>query len=238
MSTFLLGSSSGIGKEIANLLIQSNYSEEIILSSSTTRDKEAIVNNIKINYINCDLNSIDSINAFIQKLINGNVLLNKIIITAGVNQNKEYNYQNVRHLYNVNLLGIMHLINSLLEREIISNASQIICISSLASVRGRASNYYYSGTKSALNHYLSGKRMELQNRKIQISTVLLGPSRTRLIKQNNILKFLSISKESAANQIYKILKHHKDRVFIPKFGWIIYFIISIIPESIFKKFNF
>ena len=80
--------------------------------------------------------------------------------------------------------------------------------------------------------------MELNSKKIRISTVILGPTRTKLLSKENKLKVISISKEKAARSIYKLLYNHKDIVYVPKFSLIIKLILSLVPEYIFKRFNF
>ena len=102
---------------------------------------------------------------------------------------------------------------------------------------GRSKNYYYGSSKVALNHYLEGKKMELEPFKINITTILLGYTKTNLLDDRKLYK-LAVSPGYVANKIFKLLNSKKQTVYIPWWWIIVSLILKSIPERIFIKFKF
>ena len=85
----------------------------------------------------------------------------------------------------------------------------MICVSSVAGLRGRGKNFIYGSTKAALITFLSGCRNFLNDKNIFIMTVLPG-----FIKNNNYKKgifenFLQIEPSVLAKKIYLAHKQKK-----------------------------
>ena len=113
----------------------------------------------------------------------------------------------------------------------------IIGISSVAGVRGRKSNYYYGSAKAAFSAYLSGLRNRLYKANVHVITVLPGYVETKMIKEMNLPKWITVSTEYVGKKIFKAYDKKKDVIYIPGFWKIIMLIITLIPERIFKKLN-
>lgn len=115
------------------------------------------------------------------------------------------------------------------------NAGIIIALSSVAGIRGRASNYFYGVGKAALNHFLSGLRNEYHSKNVRICTVLPGPVDTKMLKGHDIKTGLISSPQKVAKDIDSLLRNKKDILYSPWYWKWIMWVISSIPEFIFKR---
>ena len=98
----------------------------------------------------------------------------------------------------------------------------------------------YSSAKAGFITYLSGLRQKLSNKNIHVLTVIPGYINTSTF-QNSERKgpsFLITSPEKSAKLIYKAIKSKKEIVYISFIWRVIMFCINLIPEKLFKKYNF
>ena len=114
-------------------------------------------------------------------------------------------------------------------------SGSIIGISSLAGDRGRASNYIYGSAKSGFTAFLSGLRNRLHNSNVNVLTILPGFVKTKMTDHLELPGLITSSDKAIANIVYKSFRKSKVMYVFP---WMIIMkLISLIPESIFKKLN-
>ena len=114
----------------------------------------------------------------------------------------------------------------------------IIGVSSVAGLRAKKRNYYYGAAKAAFTAYLSGLRNRLNKSNVHIMTVLPGYVETRMTKDMDLPKWLTVSPEYVGKRIFNGYHKKKDAIYVPGIWKIIMFIILLIPERIFKKLDF
>ena len=120
---------------------------------------------------------------------------------------------------------------NLLEKQ---GSGTIVCISSVAGDRGRASNYVYGSSKALLNVFLSGLRQRLSSANVAVLTVKPGfvdTPMTASFRKN----FLWSSAASVAKKIIWGIDKNKNEIYVPGFWRVIMLMIKITPEFIFKK---
>ena len=116
------------------------------------------------------------------------------------------------------------------------NNGFVICISSVAGLRGRAKNFFYGSAKAALNEFLSGCRNYYNGSNIHIMTVLPGfIQKSGNIDQN---KLLSIKPSKLAHKIFNAQQQGKEVLYSSNLWRIIMIIIRVLPNSIFNKIKF
>ena len=118
--------------------------------------------------------------------------------------------------------------------------SFIVALSSVAGVKGRKKQLFYSTAKSGLISYLSGLRQKLHIDKIHVMTVIPGYINTEPFRKMNLNapNFLVTEPEKAAFIIKKSLIKKKEIIYINFLWGFIMKIIQLIPEKIFKRFSF
>lgn len=136
---------------------------------------------------------------------------------------------------NTNYTGAVSILNIVAADYAAKKGGTIVGISSVAGNRGRQSNYIYGSAKSAFTAYLSGLRNKLFQSKVHVLTVLPGFVYTKMTEHLKLPKPLTAQPEEVANAIYNGVKNKQNVIYVKWFWRWIMFIISAVPETIFKK---
>ena len=173
------------------------------------------------------------------ELVNQIEIIDGIIWVAGFSGNTEEELKNLdlsEKNIRINFVHPMLIINKTLTKMNLNSESFVVAITSVAGLRGRGKNFIYGSAKAALISYLSGLRQRY-NQRLTVISVIPGYIKTKnfKIKAPN---FLISEPSDLAKKIIKAIKY-KHEIIYSSFAWrIIMMIIKIIPEKIFKKFNF
>lgn len=112
---------------------------------------------------------------------------------------------------------------------------RIVGISSVASDRGRASNYIYGSAKAGFTAYLSGLRHRLYKSGVAVLTVKPGFVRTRMTEGLPLPVPLTATADQAAAAIIKAMRKKQDTVYVlGRWRWIMA-VVRNLPEFIFKR---
>jgi len=114
-------------------------------------------------------------------------------------------------------------------------SGQIVGISSVAGVRGRATNYVYGSAKAGYTAFLSGLRNRLARRGIHVLTVLPGFVATRMTEGMDLPPHLTCQPEDVARAISRGLAGKRNVIYVRPVWRLIMAIISAIPEPVFKN---
>jgi hypothetical protein len=189
-----------------------------------------------------DLTDKDSVDKF---CLNDNIYPDLLILSAGLtddslNLDERTESSKISKIFLVNLLSPSQIINSFVEKyfEREDLNLDVVCLSSIAGIRGRKRNMYYSAAKAGLNSFLSSLRQKCHNKKIRIFTVLPGYVDTRMTSNLSLPKFLVVSPKKICNKIVRSLKRNQQIIY-PNFIWkIISLTLRLIPEKVFKTLKF
>ena len=113
----------------------------------------------------------------------------------------------------------------------------IASISSVAGLRGRASNYLYGSAKAGMIAYLSGLRNRLAKSGVHVVTVIPGFMRTKMTADMNLPGPITAKPNQAAKIIHRAIRKRKNVVYVTSIWWLIMLVIRSIPEFIFKKLS-
>ena len=239
----IYGGGSLISKELMKLL-SSNYNNFSIFcrkkNDVENNLKEVDIKNLKINIYECDLVDLEKNFSIIEGLENN---VSGLIWVSGFTGNADEEFldpqkgeKNIR----VNFLNPILITNKIIPKMVLDKNSFIVAISSVAGLRGRAKQLFYSSAKSALIAYMSALRQKLVSKKINVITVIPGYMKTKPFVGRGwkAPSFLIASPNKVAKVIYKAIKSKKEIVYINYFWRIIMFCINLIPEKIFKNLKF
>ncbi|MEQ8361807.1 MAG: SDR family oxidoreductase [Cyclobacteriaceae bacterium] len=135
----------------------------------------------------------------------------------------------------VNYVGAVSILSLIANIYEINKSGLIVGVSSVAGDRGRQSNYYYGSAKAGFTTYLSGLRNRLYKSGVHVLTVKPGFIDTKMIEGISTPKQLTASPLEVAKAIYNADKKKKNVIYVISFWRVIMFIISVIPEFIFKR---
>jgi short-subunit dehydrogenase len=152
-------------------------------------------------------------------------------------ENNYHENQHVKNLFQINVISKINLINLIISNFKMNNYGRLIILGSVAGDRGRAKNYYYGSSKSALNTYVEGKIYDLKNSHINVHLIKLGMVRTKLTSKHP-KSILMADKNNVARCILKEVFKNKKVIYIPRFWYFVMFIIKNLPLFIMKKIRF
>jgi short-subunit dehydrogenase len=140
-------------------------------------------------------------------------------------------------VFNVNFFSVVRISEYLLEKFKQQKFGTLVVFSSVAADRGRAKIGFYGAAKSALDSYLSARRQSLKDYPlIKIVTVKPGFVKTKMTA--GIQGPLPSKPERVAEDVIVGLAKGKDVIYTPWFWRWIMAGIKLIPEGMFKRFNF
>ena len=235
----IYGGSSLIAKELIKKLSvkykkfiifcrKKNYIDQYI--------KELELHDLDIKIFETDILNLDKNYSIIQDL---NRIRGLIWLTGDTGNPEEEFIDNEKceKTIRVNFLNPVLIINKIVPKIIEDADSFVVVLASVAGLRGRKKNLYYSSSKSGLIAYLSGLRQKLAEKKINVVTVIPGYMKTR---QFNLKapSFLIASPKKASDIICNAIYSKKEIVYINFIWKIIMLVVRLLPEKIFKKLNF
>ena len=202
-------------------------------------------NKFKINFDKFDIFEINLLEInhnldLIKKLGDDN---SGVFWVAGVTGNSENEYSNITEAkknLEINFVHPVLILNEISKKLIKQNNSFIAVFTSVAGLRGRKKQLFYSPGKAGLISFLSGLRQKLTKNNILVSTIIPGYMNTKPFKNGNWTapKFLISEPEAVALKVKKGIQKNKEIIFINIFWQIIMIIVKLIPEKIYKKLSF
>ena len=235
----IYGGSSSIAKELIKKLSlkykkfiifcrKKNYIDQYI--------KEFELHDLDIKIFETDILNLDKNYSIIQNL---NRIRGLIWLTGDTGNPEEEFLDNEKceKTIRVNFLNPVLIINKIVPKIIEDADSFLVVLASVAGLRGRKKNLYYSSSKSGLIAYLSGLRQKLAEKKINVVTVIPGYMKTRPFNLK-APSFLVASPKKASDIICNAIYKKKEIVYINFFWKIIMLVVRLLPEKIFKKLNF
>ena len=214
------------------LIFISRNTDELERNQKNLCDKYQDLADIKI--VSSPLNSLESVVATAKDLDE----IDLVFCAAGMLSPQGFCEENlvaVEQLMYSNYLIPAYFI-SLIKKKI-NRGGTIIGISSIAGERGRKQNYFYGAAKSAFTNFLSGLRQELSSQDINVLTVIPGFVKTKMISDLQTPKILTTSSSKLAKTIIKATGRRK-AVLYPGISLVVYYIVKLLPEFVFKKLNF
>ena len=194
-SILILGATSDIAQAIAHCFASEGYNIQL-----TARDS-GLINDVrrklkekygdKINSYNLDVLKPDTYNDFINNL---DVLPNVVVCAMGYMGNQiesEKNLNKACLVMRSNYEGPVSIISVFANAFILRGSGTIIGISSVAGIRGRASNYFYGSAKAGFISFLSGLRSRLKKHNVHVITVLSGFVQTKMTTDLNLPRWLT-----------------------------------------------
>jgi short-subunit dehydrogenase len=233
----VIGATSGIGKELAKVLSQNGFTLGITgrRSDLLFELKEELRTETYIKRI--DISQPDNAMKLLAELITEMAGVDVIIISSGVCfDNQELDWNKEKATLDVNVSGFAAMANVAFNYFCKQGTGHIVGISSIRSHRGGWSAPAYNASKAFISNYLEGLRIKSNKMSINIHITDIKPGfvNTPMIK-NRKNRFLVISVEKAANQIFNAIKNKKKSAYVTKQWALIAFLLKIMPYKIYKK---
>ena len=232
----VIGASSGIGKELAMVLAQNNYSVGLVgrRIELLAKLQQELPNDSFIKSI--DVSKSDEAMYQLEDLIQEMNGVDIIIISAGCGFiNPELEFEKEKSTIEVNVIGFMAMINVAYKHFCIQGHGHIVGISSIAAIRGSHSAPAYSASKAFISNYMEGLRIKIKKEKIPLTITDIKPGFVDTAMAQGEGLFWVAPPRKAALQIYKAIINRKDHAYITKRWRLIAWLLKVIPKRIYYR---
>lgn len=240
----VLGAASDIAKKVTRIFAQHGWNLHLASRSIDDIEREAsdirIRFGVRVNVKFFDARDFNSHADFYNSLDpKPDVALVAFGYLGSPNHNNymeaEKNFEEVRKIIETNFLGLVSITEIIAFDFYQRNRGTIIGISSVAGDRGRAANYIYGASKSAVTAYLSGLRGKLYRHGVSVITVKPGYVRTKMTAGMALPAILTADPQDVAKRIWDAFRRQKDVVYVKGIWRLIMFVVRLIPERLFKR---
>jgi len=233
----IIGASSGIGKELAMILISKGYKVGI-----TGRREELLkamqeTNPSMISYRSFDITDLSKTTRSIESLIKELGGLDLLVVSAGVGfitedldigPQLETIATNVTAFTDIMSFGFIYFRKK--------KTGHLVGLTSIAALRGNKSAPSYNASKAYQVNYLEGLRQKARDLQLPIAVTDIRPGfvRTDMAKSDNL--FWVASPEKAAGQIYKAIRKKKRVAYVTRRWWIYALLVRLAPRWMYERF--
>lgn len=240
----IFGASSGMAFAVAQIYAQKRARLFLIARdrqklSDIERDLRARGAS-EVQTIVADLGSATGARAATELLQQRTNRLDVVLIASGILGETEQllnDPQACEQLLNVNVQAPIAIGNAVLPVLLQQKSGILAIFSSVAGDRGRASNFIYGASKAALTAYASGLRARLSESGVHVLTIKPGIVATAMTAHLPRGP-LTADPDAVARRIVKAIDRRTDTLYVPGFWRWVMFVISHLPEFIFKRLRF
>jgi len=215
----VIGASSGLGKEVAKLLIADGYTLGLAARRTQPLEELKALAPERVMVHAIDVTSDDAPQE-LEHLIDMVGGIDLFIYTAGVGfQNMELEPDIELKTVNTNALGFTRMIGAAYRYMAEHGGGHIAAISSIAGTKGLGAAPSYSATKAMQNTYLQALEQQAHMRNLNITFTDLRPGfvATPLLGDNPQYPML-LKTERVAKEIVTAIKHHR-HVWVIDWRW-------------------
>ena len=237
MSYLILGASSGLGRELANILAQN--SNNLIIISRDERDLKAIRSDlenkykISVKYFAFDASSFEEVKNFLNSNLN---LLNEIqgvMFPIGMVEEQDEIINDMlksNRLIQANMGTVIYFLSKIFPIFLKKNHGVIVGFGSVSAAIGRDVNTVYAASKRGLESFFESLATTAVNSKIKIQFYTLGYLDSNLAYGMKLL-LPKGSINRLANIVYKNLKKNYKKIYYPSWWFLIITLIKVLPFS-------
>ena len=233
---WITGASSGIGEASARKFAKEGW--KVIISARRVELLEKLSTNENI--FSYPLDVTDSVKAkeVFKKIIEDHGQVDLCIFSSGTYERKsekELDVQNIRHVIEVNFLGVINCVSAVEKYYKDKNNGHIAVVSSPVGYRGLPKSSGYTPSKAALNNFTQGIYFDFKKFNVKVSLITPGFIKTALTDKNEFKMPFLKSTDYAAEEIYNgLIKKNSFEIIFPLPIKIIYKLIQILPNKLYN----
>jgi NADP-dependent 3-hydroxy acid dehydrogenase YdfG len=213
--TIITGASSGIGRATARALASRGHRvgliarrRELLESLSTEIHAQGGVAHVAP----ADVTDRAGLHAAIEQVIDHLGAVDVLVANAGFGVPTRLDPMNIEEIettVRVNVLGVIYSIDAVLPAMLRRRSGQIVALSSLAAFKGLPGESAYCASKSAVNTYMEGLRIELRRSNIKVATVCPGFVDTAMNDMDAAWTPMLMSPDAAGERVARVVIEEK-----------------------------
>ena len=231
----VIGATSGIGHTLSKILIDKGY--KVGLTGRRKEKLEEIKKTAPAQIFTSNFdaaleNNTQKLSA-LEKKMGGLDLLILCAGTGSLNENLDFELEHQTNLLNVN--AFTEIINWGFQYFYKKQKGHLVCVSSVAGLRGGRMAPAYHASKAYQINYLEGLRQKINTLKLPIHVTDIRPGfvDTKMAKGEKL--FWVASKEKASAQIWSAIQQKKEIVYVTKRWRLIAMLLKAIPSFFYKR---
>ena len=233
---WITGASSGIGEATARKFAKEGW--KVIVSARRVELLEKLSSDENIFSYPLDVTDQIQTKQVFEKIINDHKQIDLCIFSSGTYERKsekELDVQNIRHVIEVNFLGVINCVSAVEKYYKDKNNGHIAIVSSPVGYRGLPKSSGYTPSKAALNNFTQGIYFDFKKFNIRVTLISPGFIKTALTDKNEFKMPFLKDTSYAAEKIYNGLVNKKsfEIIFPPQIAFI-YKIFQILPNRIYN----
>jgi len=235
-NALIIGATSGIGKELAKLLVADDY--KVVITGRREKLLQEIKNSNPNNYIIKvhDVTNIDSCETLFNDIVEELETIDLVVYSSGVGEpNYTLDWQLELPTLQTNIIAatkIYGLAYAMFRKQ---GYGHLVGISSIASIRGNRHVPAYFASKAFQANYLESLWLKGKRSKANIVVTDIQPGFVDTSMAIGKTFWMSTT-EKATKQIYKAIKSKKKKAYITKRWRLIAIILKLVPSSLLHKF--
>lgn len=243
-TALVLGATSGIGEAVARRLASEGY--DLVLAGRSEAPLQANARDLEVRYgVRARVRLFEALDfashaGWIEDCaaeIEGG--LSGVLLCYGAMEDESEaasDPERARRMIDVNFSSPVSILDRAAEHLSARGEGWICALSSVAGVRGRASNFHYGATKAGLSAYLSGLRVRLGRVGVGVIDVRPGIIDTKLTFGLPGLVFPA-SPERVARDVSKAIRKNRAVVYTPRIWQPIMLVIRLLPDFVFRRLS-
>ena len=232
----VIGATSGIGKELAKILVKNNY--KVAITGRREEKLKELKNLHPDKYIikKHDVIDYQSSETILNELVKEMGNIDLIIYSSGVGEpNYKLDWDKEVPTIETNVMAAVKVYGLAYKLFKKQGCGHLVGISSIASIRGNRHVPAYFASKAFQANYLESLWMKGKKSKANIIVTDIQPGFVDT-KMAIGTTFWMAPLEKASNQIYKAIKNKRKKAYITKRWALVAFVLKITPSSLISKF--
>ncbi len=232
----IIGATSGIGNELAKLLVNKGY--KVGISGRRMELLERLKSENPNSYIvkTFDVNDVEMAKVKLEELTLELGGVDLLVISSGTGDiNEELDFEIEFRTINTNVIGWTFIADWTFKYFENQKQGHLVAISSIAGLRGSRQSPSYNATKAYQINYLEGLRQKATKLKEQIYITDIRPGLvdTEMAKGQGLFWVMSL--EKTVRQIYAAIEKKKKVIYITKRWRVIAAILKRIPGRLYER---
>jgi short-subunit dehydrogenase len=215
---WITGSSSGIGRALAERLLRDGYRVAVSARSADALAEFATSHPGKIGVYSLDVTDPDAVKRVFEAIENEMGAIDLAVFAAGSytrDYAEDFELSRTRQMFDLNVLGTASCLETVMPAMIARRRGHIAVVASVSGYVGLPGAATYGATKAALNVMCEALYPELERHGVKITIVNPGFVDTPLTEKNDFPMPFLVSSEEAADAIAKGLAKGKFEIIFP-----------------------
>ena len=232
----IIGSTSGIGKGLAQIFAANDYKVGI-----TGRRKELLLelkDEIPDAYLTKVLDVTDTVSSIeqLEELTNELGGLDILVISSGIGEiNISLDFEIEKQTIDANILGFTSIADWAFNYFQKQQTGHLVLISSIGGIRGSSQAPAYNASKAYQINYTEGLQQKATKLKLPILITDIRPGLvdTKMAKGEGLFWVMPL--EKAVDQMYKAIVNKRKVVYVTKRWRLIALLLKLIPRGVYKR---